>query len=333
MSNSNSKKSVIAAIWANAFVMVAKFIAFAFTGSGAMLSEAIHTLADLMNQILLLVGMVRATRDSDNKFEYGYGGERYVWALISAVGIFFLGCGVTVYHGVNSLLHPPEQLHTDWTWAIVVLLVSASFEGYVLYVAVRGVKQDSEGAPFFRYLKREADPSAVAVILEDSAACLGVGIALLAILLTKITGAYYWDSIGSIVIGCLLGLIAIWLIARNHQLLVGPSIPPRIRTQILAILDANPTVEKVIDFRSRMIDNETYRIKADIRFDGSELARRKQEDLKQAYEEITNFEEFEKFVIQYSDDLIEHLGDEIDAIEEEIQRQVPKAQYLDLEAD
>jgi len=230
MASPSSKTAVAAAIGGNACVMVAKFVAFLFTGSGAMLSEAIHTLADLINQILLMVGIVRSTRDPDHIYEYGYQSERYVWALISAVGIFFLGCGVTVYHGIQSLLHPHEL--KDLGWALGVLTFSFVLEAIVLWIAVRAAKQQAEGKPLMHYLRHEADPAVVAVVLEDAAACLGVLVAFAAIVLSRVTGEPYWDAIGSLIIGVLLGVIAIWLIARNTSLLVGASIPTSIRAQV-----------------------------------------------------------------------------------------------------
>ena len=225
MAAQGSRGAVIAAIVGNSLVMVAKFIAFAFTGATSMFSEAIHTLADLLNQILLLVGIVRSEKSADPDFAYGYMAERYVWALISAVGIFFLGCGVTIYHGVESLFSDHHELK-DVNWAVGVLIFSLILEGYVLWVAVKAGMQQAEGKPFLKFLRTEADPATVAVILEDSAACLGVIIAMVAIILSNVTGHAYWDAIGSITIGVLLGLIAVWLIYRNTQLLVGASIPP-----------------------------------------------------------------------------------------------------------
>ena len=125
----SSKGAVVAAIVGNFLVMIAKFVAYFATGSGAMLSEGIHTFADLLNQILLLVGIKRSVHDPNDKYAYGYGAERYVWALISAVGIFFLGCGVTVYHGISSLLHESifSQLARADCVALLTLLLSFLF--------------------------------------------------------------------------------------------------------------------------------------------------------------------------------------------------------------
>lgn len=165
--------------------------------------------------ILLLVGIQRSKNAADDKFDYGYGAERYVWALISAVGIFFLGCGVTVYHGIFGLLDFHEPM-SDFGWPIAVLIVAFFVEFCVLTIAVKSVKKQANGAPLFKLMKTEADPAVVAVVLEDSAACLGVLIAVTATGLTKITGQHHWDAIGSNAIGILLGLIAFWLIHRNR---------------------------------------------------------------------------------------------------------------------
>lgn len=321
----------MAAIAGNAIVMVAKFVAFMFTGSGAMLSEAIHTLADLLNQILLMIGIVRSGRAADDTYAYGYQSERYVWALISAVGIFFLGCGVTVYHGVHTLLHPSEM--KELGWAIGVLIFSFVLEGAVFLIALRAAKKQAGDRPLMRFLRYDADPAVVAVVLEDFVACLGILVALGAILLTKLTGHPYWDAIGSLVIGGLLGGVAIWLIARNTQLLVGASIPEPIRDQIRRIIEADPAVEEIVDLKTRILDTDTYRIKADIRFDGAALADKLRPELRAAYEEITSLEDFQKFAHEFADDIVELLAEEIDIIERRIREQVPQAKHLDLEAE
>ncbi len=331
MAAPSSKFAVVSAIVGNSLVMLAKFGAYLFTGSGAMLSEAIHTLADLLNQILLLFGIVRSGRDADQDYEYGYLAERYVWALVSAVGIFFLGCGVTTYHGIMGFVHPHE-VHVS-PWAIAVLIVSLIIEGYVLYVAVKSVAATSDGKPFFKYLKNDADPAVVAVVLEDSAACIGIILALIALVLTQITGNSHWDALGSISIGILLGFVAIFLVMRNRQLLVGSSIPDHVRRQVQQIINQNPAVEEIVDLRTRILDTETYRIKADIKFDGRSLAKKLDDDIDAAYPNINNIEDFREFASGFADDVIELLAEEIDAIERRIRHTIPQAQHLDLEAD
>lgn len=326
-----SRLAVSAAIAGNSVVMVAKFVVFAFTGSAAMLSEALHSLADTLNQILLMVGIVRANRKADRRFPFGYGAERAIWALMSAVGIFFLGAGVTIYHGVSRLLdpHPLEELG----WAIGVLLASFVIEGFVLYLALRAAKQGARGASLWAYLRQDAEPGTVAVVLEDGAACTGILIALAGIVLTRVTGQPAWDAVASVTIGVLLGAVAAWLIARNHALLVGPAVPADVQERIQRIVAANPAVHKIVRLRTRMLDTETYRVAADVEFSGDALAAKLEDTLRDAYPEIDSYEDFRAFAADFADKVVEKLGDEVDAIEDEIQRTVPKARYLDIEAD
>jgi solute carrier family 30 (zinc transporter), member 9 len=331
MANPGSKGAVAAAIAGNASVMLAKFVAFLFTGSGTMLSEAIHTLADLLNQILLMVGIVHSSRKADDYFQYGYQAARYVWALISAVGIFFLGCGVTIYHGIQTLLHPHAL--TDLGWALGVLLFSLVLEGAVLLIALRTAKHQAGQRPLLIFLRDQADPAVVAVVLEDSAACLGIVLAMIAIILARLTGETYWDAVGSITIGLLLGAVAIWLIRRNAELLMGSSIPESVRQQVLQIIERDPAVEEVVDIKTRILDTETYRIKADIRFEGDVLTEKLRPQLRSAYDQINNYEDFEKFAREFGDDVVELLAEKIDTIEQRIRSQIPQAKHMDLEAE
>jgi zinc transporter 9 len=326
-----SRRAVAAAIAGNSLVTVAKTFAFVVSGSAAMLSEALHSLADTLNQILLMVGIVRSSREADHDFPYGYGAERQVWALMSAVGIFFLGCGVTVYHGVHTALHP-EPL-SSLGLAKAVLVVAFVVEAAVLIVAVRAVWIASGDRPFFPYLAREADPAAVAVVLEDAAACLGVLLAFGGILMSRVTGDPRWDAVASILIGLLLGAIAIWLIARNRHLLVGPAIPEEVRDRIREVLKSHPAVEKVAMLRTRMLDADTYRVAAEVEFAGEAIAASLEDTLREAWPGITDYESFRRFAADFADDVVERLGDEVDGLEAAIRREVPRARWLDVEAD
>ena len=151
---SNSKKSVLAAIGGNTVVMIAKCIGFFFTGSSSMLAESIHSFADVLNQSLLLIGMNKSEKSPDKEHATGYGRERFIWSLISAVGIFFLGCGVTIYHGVSHLMHPTP--HEDYGfWPFGILLFSLAIEGWVFYIAWKSIKTAAEDKPFWKYLRKE----------------------------------------------------------------------------------------------------------------------------------------------------------------------------------
>ncbi len=331
MAADGSRTTVAMAIGGNSLVMVAKFVAFGITGSGAMLSEAIHTLADVLNQILLMVGIVRSEKPADGDYRYGYGQERFVWALISAVGIFFLGCGVTLYHGISSLMHPHEV--SGLGWAVGVLLFSLAVEGVVLYVAARALLRAAAGEPFWRYVNDKADPSAVAVVLEDFAACLGVIIALVCILLVQVTGAVWWDAVGSILIGVLLGAVAIWLIARNRELLVGRALPPATRARVQEVVRQHGAVTRMVRIKSRPLGPESYDVMLELDFDGSKIAQRMEGRLIEAWDEIEDYASFKAFAVRFADEVVDALGDEIDEMEAEIREAVPEAKHIDIEPD
>ncbi len=327
---SESKKSIIAAIIGNSTVMVAKIIGFAVTGSSAMLAESIHSFADVMNQTLLLIGVQQSHKKADSTHTTGYGKERFIWSLISAVGIFFLGCGVTIYHGVSHLLHPTAPVAVNM-WSIGILLFSLAVEGYVLFIAWKALKTMSKGAPFWQYLRKEADPSAVAVLMEDAAACLGVLIAMSSLLLTHFTNQYYWDAIGSILIGILLGFVAVWLIARNRELLIGESIPEKDMTKLLHILKKKSYLGNVDHIRTEVIGASEYDIQVEIELDEQKLAQTIPIDLKAEYEKISSFEDFSHFAQKLSVQSMEHVTQTIDDLEKEIQEQLPKTRFIDIE--
>ncbi len=326
-----SQRAVAAAIVGNTIITLAKLGGFLVSGSAAMLSETLHSVADTLNQVLLMVGIVKGSREADPDFPFGYGAERHVWALLSAVGIFFLGCGVTVYHGIHAYLapHPIEEIGL----AVGILVVSFLLEGTVLVIAWRGLRKEAAGRPFMDFLRHRADPSAVAVLLEDSAACLGIILALGGLLLSRTTGDPRWDAAASIAIGILLGLIALWLIHRNRHLLVGPAIPPEARERIRATLAAHPTVERVALLRTRVLDTETWGVTAEVDFAGEALAERLEGRLREAWEGIETWEDFRAFAAEYAEEIMELLGTEVDVLEQEIRKAVPRARYLDIEAD
>lgn len=331
----DSKGSVVAALAGNSVIMVAKFVGFFLTGSGAMFAEAIHTLADVCNQALLLLGIVRSEKEATDKFQYGYGQERFVWALISAVGIFFLGCGVTLTHGIESLFTEHEMMDARTIQiALVILVGSLIVEGYVLWVAFRNLLKAANGAPFAQYLREEADPAAVAVLLEDFAACLGVILAICAIGLTSLTGEAYWDSVGSILIALLLGAMAVWLALRNKELLVGSAVPERDAQRIRDAVTKDDTVEHIAQLKTRMIDTETYDVLVELDFRGDKLAAAHKDALEERF--ARGFESFDDFYAhqeKFADDIVHELGVRIDELESKIKEAVPKVKHIDVELD
>ena len=329
-----SAKAVYAAIAANGFVMVAKFVAFALSGSPALLSEGIHSLADVGNQSLLAFGMRSSAAPATAQFPYGYQRDRFVWALVSAVGIFFLGCGVTVYHGVDSLLHPHPPTASLWLTA-GVLVLSAVIEGASLLVAVREVRVQAAGRPLRQFLAETDDPLAASVLLEDVAAITGVLLALVGVLVTHLTGSPAFDALASIAIGLLLGGVAIILVRRNRELLLGTTPSPELVDRAMDVLRSDPTVERLLRVKAVVLGSDEVHFKAEVEFDGHEIARRclADADLEARWAELAGPDDLRRALVEFGDQVIEALGDEVDRLEQRLGEAVPDMTHVDLEAD
>jgi zinc transporter 9 len=325
---------VIAAFIGNFVVCIAKFAGFFVSGSGAMFSEAIHSFADTANQLLLVIGVRKSVKKPDKDFNYGYGKERFIWAMISACGIFFIGCGVTVYHGVMSFIHEPE-IHFSY-WAIGILVASLIIESGTFLLAVRELRGHLIRAPHvkLKVALAQADPATLAVLYEDGLAVLGILIALASIGLTYLTGNSYWDAIGSILIGLLLGVMAIILIAKNRNYLITKSVPREIEETVMDILNADPTIEKILDFKSAVLDVDKYLFKCDVEFNASALMKELNQHhfLENEYKDVKeSYANFMKFSVDYLDRVPRLVGKRIDEIEKKIRAKVPQAVFIDIE--
>lgn len=227
--------TVLAAMAANLVIMVAKFVAAAFSGSAAMFAEGVHSAVDTANQGIILFGVKRSRKPADEDHPFGYGKEVYFWALIYAVLLFGIGGGVSVYEGVTRLLSGRGEVAESYLWSYVVLGVALVSEGTSWVIAVRAVKQEERGNGFLQKLFRSKDPSRFIVVGEDSAALFGVLIAAVGLGLTQWTGSPYPDAIASILIGLILGAAAIYLVAQSRRLLVGESTDPEVIEAIEAV--------------------------------------------------------------------------------------------------
>jgi cation diffusion facilitator family transporter len=231
-----SRRTVLTAVVANLLLAVAKGVAALFTGSAALWAECAHSVADTGNEVLLFVGLRRSTKEKDPEHPLGYGRERFLWGFLASLGIFLIGGVLSIGEGVNSLLNP-EPLTTPWV-GIVVLTLAAVFEGYSWFVARRQLHSDARRTrrSVIEHLNRSSDPSATTVYLEDSAALIGVALALAALLLHLITGSAVWDAAASILIGMLLIAVAIALANRSKELLVDESAPDDVVDPIREVL-------------------------------------------------------------------------------------------------
>ncbi len=217
----HAKKAIIAALIGNLLIAISKFVAAVITGSSAMLSEGIHSVVDTGNQLLLLYGLKRASLPADEEFPFGHGKEVYFWSFVVAILIFAVGSGVSLFEGIRHLAHPR---HFDtFLPNYIVLALALVFEGASFFYAFRSFESTRAGRGYFEAVHRGKDPSLFVVLFEDSAAMVGLIVAIFGVALTQLTGNSLFDGAASVVIGLILGGTAIWLAYETKGLLIGES--------------------------------------------------------------------------------------------------------------
>jgi cation diffusion facilitator family transporter len=265
MSQDESLASVLVALAANTAVAVAKGIAAALTGSPALLAETLHTVADAGNEVFLYVAIRRSGRPADASHPFGYGPERYFWALLAAIGIFVVGGAVSIWDGIRALLHPPE-LDAFWV-GVVVLVVALVLDGISRVVAVGQLrKQAARREVTLRELLRESpDPTVVTVYFEDTVDVLGALLALAALVLHRVSGSAVPDGLASVVIGGLLCYLALRLTRRNRQLLTNQAVPERYAQRMRERLESEPAIDAVGRLEAVYLGPGEVLVAADVR--------------------------------------------------------------------
>ncbi|WP_409057807.1 cation diffusion facilitator family transporter [Streptomyces sp. SYP-A7185] len=239
--------TVIVAAVANLGIAIAKAVAGVISGSSAMLSEAAHSLADTVTEVLLLTALKRSEKPADEDHPLGYGPERYIWAMLAAVATFVGGAVFSLYDGIHTLVAGEEL--GDPLISYIVLAIAFLLEGYSLRTGVRQARGEATryGASFGRYLRHTPDTAVKAVVLEDSAALAGLVLAAGGLLGGQLTGSGVWDGVASLCIGALLLYVA-WVLGRsNAQLLIGRPLPKPMREEIRAELLASEHIEAVLE--------------------------------------------------------------------------------------
>jgi len=240
MASPSSRKVIYAALAGNALIAGTKFAAAFATGSSAMLSEAIHSLVDTGNQWLLLYGIRRSQRPPDARHPFGYGMEVYFWTFVVAILVFAVGSGVSFYEGIVKLRNPTAI--TDVHINYIVLGLAIVFEAVVWWIAAREFNRQRGNLGIFAAIRRSKDPTIFTVLFEDSAALLGLVIALVGILLTQYLDMPVFDGIASIGIGLVLAVTAMLLAYESKGLLIGESAEPKVRDGIARMIDADPRI-------------------------------------------------------------------------------------------
>src|SRR5262249_23655471 len=300
VSAEGSTKAVIAALAANLGIAVTKLVAFALTRSSSMLAEALHSVVDSGNEVLLLVGGRRAMREATPKHPFGYGRERYIYAFIVSIMLFFVGGLFALYEAYHKISHP-EPIES-WQWVpVLVLVIGIGLESFSFRTAVQATDRVRGTASWPEFIRRARVPELPVILLEDFAALVGLVFALLGVGLTLLTGDGVWDGVGTVAIGLLLVTIAVVLAVEMKSLLVGESATADQITKITKAIESGNEVERIIHLRTVHLGPEELLV-------GAKVAVR-------------------------HDDSAAAVARGIDAIEERIRDAVPIARVIYLEPD
>ena len=239
----DSLKSILFALFANSAIAVAKGVAAAVTGSSAMLAEAIHSVADSCNQLLLILGLKQTKKPPTDDHPLGFGKSIYFWSFLVAVILFSVGGMFSIYEGAHKLLHP-APLSYPWV-AIGVLVFAIVAESVSLWGCLREVQKERFGRSLLQWFRQSRSSALIVVFGEDIAALLGLVLALTAIIATFLTGDPVWDALGTLSIGVLLIIVAFFIAVEVKDLLIGQSVEPSTLQEMKQFLAAHPGVDKL----------------------------------------------------------------------------------------
>jgi len=250
----DSLKSIFFALGANSSIAVAKFAAAMHTGSGAMMAETIHSVADSGNQLLLLLGIKQAKKPPSANYPLGHGKEIYFWSFVVALILFSMGGLFSIYEGIHKL-QDPHELNAPYV-AIAVLLFSIVAEGISLWGCMREVNKERRGRSLRQWFRETRQGALLVVFGEDTAALLGLSFALVAVFLSMLTGNPAYDAAGSIGIGVLLVIIAIFIGFEVKALLVGQGVEPETREKMISFLEEREEIDQVYNLLTLQLGSD-----------------------------------------------------------------------------
>ncbi|KAL5107384.1 Zinc transporter 9 [Taenia crassiceps] len=334
-------KVVMMAIIVNGLNVVAKGLAWWYTGSKSMFSEMMHSVADTLNQVVLAYGLRSSLQQPDVDHPYGYSRMRCISSLISGVGIFFLGSGFTFYHALQGIVMPLGLEYPSMYGAIGVAMGSLVTEGSTLLVAYKEVRQKTKENGFESIqaylLSGTADPSTAVVLLEDSAAVLGVLVAGAALSASVLTNTAWPDTLGGIVISGILAVVAGFIIRTNADILLGKSISLERQEKIMRFIDNAKIIRGTYDTKAMLMGGDNaVRLKVEVDIDGRELTRRYLETMPLStllaeIQAIRTEEQMIHFMLDHGDQLVNTLGAEVNQIEDSLKKEFPDIKHIDIE--
>ncbi|MDP7609318.1 MAG: cation diffusion facilitator family transporter [Candidatus Marinimicrobia bacterium] len=322
-----SVKVVLTAIVVNFFVTLAKAIGWVFSLSPSMLAEAIHSFADTANQSLVYLGIRISKKGSTREFPSGYGQARYLWNLISASGIFFIGFGLTVYHGVSSLISPHHEGQFSYGLAIGILIFALIVEGYALLVAFKEVNAHRGSMSLLVFFRESDDPTSIGVLLEDAIAVIGVLLALAGMAISYYFHTHIPDAIASILIGLLLGFLAFVMAFTNGRLLINRSISLSDEEEIREFVRELAYVDKITSLKTEILAPDQVKLSLEIDFNSSPIVR----EINAGRKANVGNEMIEDTIQTIINKSVKSVGKAINEMEKQIRDHFPDIKYIDLE--
>jgi zinc transporter 9 len=332
----SSLTAVVTAVAVNFVITIAKYVGWVITLSPSLLAEAIHSTADVGNQVLLWIGIRQSAKAATPRHPYGWGAARYLWNLKSAMGIFFLGCGATLYHGVHEaweLVAHPDHFSHDAPHPVGLWILAGSFvlEVLSLVVALKAVNSERGDTPLLEFMRQGDDPTGVGVILEDGAAVLGVALALLGVWLRQVLHTPVPDIVATLLIGLLMGVIAVFLAKANGRLLIGASIPEAEERRLLDALAADEVVEHVEDLKTEVLGHGRVRVKLEVALREDRIADKMRARLQADAGRLAAGEEPLGVLTGVVGGSVRLAATEIQRLDRKVREVVPDAAHVDLE--
>ena len=289
--------TVLVAFLANLLIAIAKSVAAVVTASASMLAEAAHSWADAGNEILLLIADRRSDRGRDSGHPMGFGREAYVWSMFAAFGLFTAGAVVSIWHGIQELLKPEEASH--FLVAYVVLAIAFVLEGISFIQAMTQARRMAavrdRSVPSF--VLNTSNPTLRAVVAEDAAALIGIAIATAGVALHQVTGSVIPDAIGSILVGVLLGIVAVVLIDRNRRFLVGETVTSEVRQKVLQNLLDRPDIDRITYLHLEYVGPDRLYLVASVDMAGDDVERDLAVRLRRVERELEEVDAIEEAVL------------------------------------